>query len=344
MQPYKIFRPWTIQSSCQNNETNKMNCFSVNNQEIHEPFPNASNTWPRRQKISSAEYYNQQPAPIPETNNYCHRNPWGSLSYADLITQAIESSPTKRLTLAEIYLWMTTQIPYFRDRAEGPTSLGWKNSIRHNLSLHNKFIKIQNEEKGKSSWWMINANPTATRRRTSSTSSTSSSKKKKGALRKTVDCLKKLIPGKKTQPKVPPPTDNSTFNTLDNQVYEGFRPRSYSNVVYPLDTIREVPIQQQSYYPQGNQQPQMFNGNYGHMQATQFQVTSQPVYYNEQQYNTHYQNDMQQYVPRVSPISPVSTSNEPNQQFLTGTSVQTDDIDDLDEIIRFHLEGSLNFT
>ena len=32
----------------------------------------------------------------------------------------------------------------------------FKNSIRHNLSLHNRFIRVQNESSGKSSWWMIN--------------------------------------------------------------------------------------------------------------------------------------------------------------------------------------------
>ncbi|XP_063167387.1 forkhead box protein O3 isoform X2 [Candoia aspera] len=31
-----------------------------------------------------------------------------------------------------------------------------RNSIRHNLSLHSRFIRVQNEGTGKSSWWMIN--------------------------------------------------------------------------------------------------------------------------------------------------------------------------------------------
>lgn len=31
-----------------------------------------------------------------------------------------------------------------------------QNSIRHNLSLHNRFIRVQNEGTGKSSWWMVN--------------------------------------------------------------------------------------------------------------------------------------------------------------------------------------------
>ncbi len=32
----------------------------------------------------------------------------------------------------------------------------FQNSIRHNLSLHNKFVRVQNEGTGKSSWWIIN--------------------------------------------------------------------------------------------------------------------------------------------------------------------------------------------
>lgn len=31
-----------------------------------------------------------------------------------------------------------------------------QNSIRHNLSLHSRFVRIQNEGTGKSSWWMLN--------------------------------------------------------------------------------------------------------------------------------------------------------------------------------------------
>ncbi|XP_030576956.1 forkhead box protein O3B [Archocentrus centrarchus] len=84
------------------------------------------------------------------------RNAWGNLSYADLITKAIESSPEKRLTLSQIYDWMVRSIPYFKDKGDSNSSAGWKNSIRHNLSLHSRFIRVQNEGTGKSSWWMIN--------------------------------------------------------------------------------------------------------------------------------------------------------------------------------------------
>lgn len=84
------------------------------------------------------------------------RNAWGNLSYADLITKAIESAPDKRLTLSQIYDWMVRSIPFFKDKGDSNSSAGWKNSIRHNLSLHSRFIRVQNEGTGKSSWWMIN--------------------------------------------------------------------------------------------------------------------------------------------------------------------------------------------
>ncbi|KAJ8399406.1 hypothetical protein AAFF_G00411180 [Aldrovandia affinis] len=84
------------------------------------------------------------------------RNAWGNLSYADLITKAIDSSPEKRLTLSQIYDWMVRCVPYFNDKGDSNSSAGWKNSIRHNLSLHSCFVRVQNEGTGKSSWWTIN--------------------------------------------------------------------------------------------------------------------------------------------------------------------------------------------
>jgi len=84
------------------------------------------------------------------------KNSWGNLSYAELITRAIESSAEQRLTLSQIYDWIVKYVPYFKEKFDRTSSAGWKNSIRHNLSLHNRFIRVQNESSGKSSWWMIN--------------------------------------------------------------------------------------------------------------------------------------------------------------------------------------------
>lgn len=54
------------------------------------------------------------------------RNAWGNMSYADLIAKAIESSPEKRLTLAEIYSWLVENVPFFKDKGETSSSAGWK--------------------------------------------------------------------------------------------------------------------------------------------------------------------------------------------------------------------------
>jgi hypothetical protein len=84
------------------------------------------------------------------------KNAWGNLSYAELIGKAITTSAEQRLTLSEIYDWLIKYVPFFRNKVDRASSAGWKNSIRHNLSLHNRFKRIQSEGTGKSSWWIIN--------------------------------------------------------------------------------------------------------------------------------------------------------------------------------------------
>jgi hypothetical protein len=66
--------------------------------------------------------------------NKTYRNPWGNLSYAQLITRAIDSSPWKRLTLNEVYEWIIKFVPYFKDKLDAKTSWGWKvNEYLNNL-------------------------------------------------------------------------------------------------------------------------------------------------------------------------------------------------------------------
>lgn len=60
-------------------------------------------------------------------------------TYASLIRQAILESADNQLTLNEIYNWFQDTFCYFRRNA--PT---WKNAVRHNLSLHKCFSRIEN--------------------------------------------------------------------------------------------------------------------------------------------------------------------------------------------------------
>ena len=68
--------------------------------------------------------------------NTSRRNAWGNLSYADLITSAISSSPDKRLTLSQIYDWMVQNVPYFKDKGDSNSSAGWKVSFRKSLNFN----------------------------------------------------------------------------------------------------------------------------------------------------------------------------------------------------------------
>lgn len=62
----------------------------------------------------------------PRKSSWSRRNAWGNLSYADLITKAIESSAERRLTLSQIYEWMVKSVPYFKDKGDSNSSAGWK--------------------------------------------------------------------------------------------------------------------------------------------------------------------------------------------------------------------------
>ncbi|XKL69165.1 hypothetical protein PGB90_006934 [Kerria lacca] len=71
-------------------------------------------------------------------------------SYIGLIAMAILSSPESKLVLSDIYQYILDNYPYFRTR--GP---GWRNSIRHNLSLNDCFIKAGRSANGKGHYWAI---------------------------------------------------------------------------------------------------------------------------------------------------------------------------------------------
>lgn len=71
-------------------------------------------------------------------------------SYIGLIAIAILSAPDCKLVLSDIYQYILDNYPYFRTR--GP---GWRNSIRHNLSLNDCFIKAGRSANGKGHYWAI---------------------------------------------------------------------------------------------------------------------------------------------------------------------------------------------
>ncbi|XP_047001363.1 forkhead box protein O [Schistocerca americana] len=208
--------------------------------------------------------------------NTSRRNAWGNLSYADLITQAIQSAPDQRLTLSQIYEWMVQNVPYFKDKGDSNSSAGWKNSIRHNLSLHNRFMRVQNEGTGKSSWWMINpdAKPGKSARRRATSMETSKFEKRRGRVKKKVEALRNGLAAADATPSPSSSVSEGLDLFPDSPLHAGFqlspdfRPRASSNAsscggrLSPIPSVLGMehewgpqPPQQQPPPPQSQQQP-----------------------------------------------------------------------------------------
>ncbi|XP_034416420.1 forkhead box protein H1 [Cyclopterus lumpus] len=84
--------------------------------------------------------------------NY-QRYPKPPYSYLAMIAMVIQRSPEKKLTLCEILKEISTLFPFFKGNYKG-----WRDSVRHNLSSYDCFVKVlKDPEKpqGKGNFWAV---------------------------------------------------------------------------------------------------------------------------------------------------------------------------------------------
>ncbi|XP_050190421.1 forkhead box protein J1-like isoform X2 [Myiozetetes cayanensis] len=75
-------------------------------------------------------------------------------SYATLICMAMEASKKPKITLSAICKWISDNFCYFQ-----PADPTWQSSIRHNLCINKRFIKVTREksEPGRGAFWKLHS-------------------------------------------------------------------------------------------------------------------------------------------------------------------------------------------
>ncbi|CAJ1082320.1 forkhead box protein H1 [Xyrichtys novacula] len=89
---------------------------------------------------------------VGKKKNY-QRYPKPPYSYLAMIAMVIQRSPEKKLTLSEILKEISTLFPFFKGNYKG-----WRDSVRHNLSSYDCFVKVLKDPgkpQGKGNFWAV---------------------------------------------------------------------------------------------------------------------------------------------------------------------------------------------
>lgn len=102
----------------------------------------------RLKKLEEETFVLPQPHKMPPVIHEGDTKP--PYSYATLIGMAILRGDQRKLTLSQIYHWISSTFKYY-----SRNDVGWQNSIRHNLSLNKAFVKAEKAPDGKGHYWEV---------------------------------------------------------------------------------------------------------------------------------------------------------------------------------------------
>uniref|UniRef100_A0A915DHA8 Fork-head domain-containing protein n=1 Tax=Ditylenchus dipsaci TaxID=166011 RepID=A0A915DHA8_9BILA len=121
-----------------NNQNGDFSSFCQTNQ-LYSPKPYSSH---QKARPSSKKWRSHRAADLTSTKSGAARDKSEKppYTYICLIAKAIQAQPNQKATLAEIYQYLGENYDFFRGKYTG-----WKNSIRHNLSIGGCFKKLPKE-------------------------------------------------------------------------------------------------------------------------------------------------------------------------------------------------------
>ncbi|XP_012718632.2 forkhead box protein H1 [Fundulus heteroclitus] len=124
----------------------------------HPSYPDGEDANAKLRDVTQATWRSEPERSVScggKKKNY-QRYPKPPYSYLAMIAMVIQRSPEKKLTLSEILKEISTLFPFFKGNYKG-----WRDSVRHNLSSYDCFVKVLKDPgkpQGKGNFWAVDLN------------------------------------------------------------------------------------------------------------------------------------------------------------------------------------------